>query len=116
MATQRNIGGSILPSGGAHVYKPIALGKSELAVVPSESLDTHFLVIRHTFKDHRGEDQRGQSILASHPNGHSCLALAERMVAGDIVRVESQRTYIQDCGGLVRPLKDFEYHISNAKE
>ena len=57
--------------------------------------DTHGLFI---------ETDAGPCLLATHPNGYSCRALAERMVAGDAKRVREQAKYILDCGGTVRSI------------
>jgi hypothetical protein len=103
----RHIGGSILSSGDAHCYKPQPFGDMMLEVKPSVEMDTHFLVIHHT---------AGTSILAEHPNGHSCRALAERMIAGDADKVNQQLQYIEDCGGMVRPRRVFSHYLSAVKD
>ena len=53
---------------------------------------------------------RGWSILACHPNGHSCKELARRILAtwagkGDGARAVEQFDFILRCGGLGRSLE-----------
>ncbi len=69
----RNIGNSLLPSSNAQVLSPIAFSGGTLRVVPDENYNTHFLVF---------ESDGYRKLLAQHPNGFSCRALADRMVAG----------------------------------
>lgn len=57
-----------------------------LLVVPDYEADTHRLT-------HNGK------VIASHANGYSCHALAERMIAGNAQRVNEQAQYIVACGG-----------------
>ncbi len=47
----------------------------------------------------------GPSLLATHSNGHSCHALAKRLIAGDAVRVREQAEYILACGGTCRQIE-----------
>jgi hypothetical protein len=56
-------------------------------------LDTHGLFHKH---------DRGESLLATHPNGYSCHELLVRMVARRVDHVRAQVQYILDCGGTVR--------------
>ena len=83
----RNIGGSILPSSSPQVLSPIATPKGTLQVREMLHLDTHGLFI----------DSR---LVAMHPNGYSCRALAERIASGDAGAVRQQAQYILDCGGM----------------
>ena len=82
-----NIGGSILPSSSPQVLSPIATPKGTLQVREMLHLDTHGLFI----------DSR---LVAMHPNGYSCWALAERIASGDAARVRQQAQYLLDCGGM----------------
>ena len=88
----RNIGGSLLPSSDSRILQPI--GKLQVKALPE--LDTHALFY-------------GKSIVAIHPNGYSCRALAERMVEGDKKGSLEQAEYILACGGLAIKLD----HIVN---
>lgn len=81
-----NIGGSILPSSCPEIIKPMPFNGKVLQVAPDYGQDTHHLTLD------------GKTI-ASHPNGYSCHALAERMIAGDVKRIRAQAQYIVDCGG-----------------
>lgn len=92
-AQPRHIGGSILPSSDPFILSPMVLPFGTLQVRPIVELDTHGLFHAH---------DRGETLLATHPNGYSCRALAERMAAGDEKRVRDQAEYIQACGGTTR--------------
>ncbi len=90
MNMNKNIGNSILPSSSPKVLTALPYKGGILVVVPDYELDTHHL------------EYRGVGVvkkLASHPNGHSCYALAERMVNKDVVKVKEQGEYIIRCGG-----------------
>jgi hypothetical protein len=84
----KNIGGSILPSSCPQILEPLPFRGGVLRVVPDEAVDTH----RLTFNG---------GTIASHPNGYSCHALAERMIAGEAKRTDAQASYIVACGGSV---------------
>lgn len=106
-----NRAGSILPSEGYNTLIPQDFGSGKLRVVSSDQLDTYFLLLDH---------DQGASIVAEHPNGHSCRALADRMVAvlqgaRPLDYALAQRQYIEDCGGMVRPLKAFHYWLGAAE-
>lgn len=88
----RNIGGSILPSSDSQILQPMRFGARVLQVHPIMEADTHGLFL---------ETPHGPSLLATHPNGYSCHALAKRMVEGDAQRVKEQAEYILACGGTV---------------
>ena len=81
-----NIGGSILPSSCPSILQPMPFRGRVLRVVPDYEADTHHL-------------QLNGVTIASHSNGHSCSALAERMIAGDLKRIRDQAEYIVRCGG-----------------
>lgn len=98
----RCIGGSILNSTPAQLT--VTTDKLAFCVRPSPELDTHFLSVTH---------RDGTSLLAEHPNGHSCLELAKRL-GDDTVRAKAQWQYIQDCGGMCRPWSVFEHFLSRA--
>jgi hypothetical protein len=82
----KNIGGSILPSSSPKILTPIVCSFGTLQVKAQPELDTHSLFL-------------GDTIIASHPNGFSCHALAERMQKGEWVRAMEQADYIVRCGG-----------------
>lgn len=89
----RHIGGSLLPSSDPHILRKIetVFGTFQVRALPD--LDTHGLFLTH---------ERGESLIATHPNGYSCHNLAERMIAGDETRIRAQAEYIQFCGGTTR--------------
>ena len=97
----RHVGGSILPSNEARILQPVKTDFGTLQVRVIAELDTHGLFHRH---------DRGESLLATHPNGYSCFALLERMAARETDRAVEQAKYILDCGGTTRHLT----HIINA--
>ena len=122
------IGGSILPSNDARILQPLALPDGApkgldgerrtdraLVVVASVEMNTHFLVYtRPAPKDSRDGRTEWRSIIAEHANGYSCRALAERIDKAartrdiaDMDRVRDQVNYVENCGGLVRPLDTF---------
>jgi hypothetical protein len=86
----KNIGGSILPSSSTSILQPMTFKSGKLQVRPMEKEDTHTLVF-----------VTGTEVitLASHPNGFSCYALAERMIRGEEQRTREQAEYIIRCGG-----------------
>jgi hypothetical protein len=87
---RKNIGGSILSSSSPHILQPMPFKSGILQVRPIEKEDTHTLVF-----------VSGSEVitLASHPNGFSCHALAERMIRGEEQRTREQAEYIIRCGG-----------------
>lgn len=89
----RNTGGSILPSNEARILQPVKTFFGTLQVRVIAELDTHGLFHTH---------ERGESLLATHPNGYSCFALLERMESGDESRLRGQVQYILNCGGTAR--------------
>lgn len=82
----RNIGGSILPSSDPSILQPIQTRAGEVQVRVLAEQDTHGLF-------------QGDTLLAQHPNGYSCHALAKRM--RDMRDAASQADYIVRCGGEV---------------
>lgn len=97
----RHIGGSLLPSNEPRILKPVETPFGILQVRPIPDLDTHALFHKH---------ERGESLLACHPNGYSCHVLLERMARGDAAAVRQQAQYILDCGGMTRHIE----HIVNS--
>lgn len=89
----RHIGGSLLPSSAPHILQRIPFASGALQVRALADLDTHALFHTH---------DRGESIVAMHPNGYSCRELAERIVQRDEKRIRDQAEYIQLCGGVTR--------------
>jgi hypothetical protein len=96
----RNIGGSLLPSNEARILQPVETPFGTLQVRVIAELDTHGLFHKHA---------RGESLLATHPNGYSCYALLERMAAHETDRAVEQTKYILNCGGTARHMT----HIIN---
>lgn len=90
MTNQRHIGGSILPS-TPHNLKPLECEYGTLIVSPIPKLDTHVLYL----VAHDGETY----LIAQHPNGYSCLCLAERLASGKMDRAKQQAEFIVACGG-----------------
>jgi hypothetical protein len=84
MKTKRHIGGSLLPSTPAVTRVGTPVGLLQVRALPE--WDTHGLFL-------------GEELLASHPNGFSCLVLAERIRDSD--RARQQADYIVACGGKV---------------
>ena len=89
----RHIGGSILPSSAPHILQPMVHPFGTLQVRALPDLDKHALFHLH---------DRGESIIAMHPNGYSCHELALRIISGDEQRIRAQADYIQQCGGMTR--------------
>lgn len=90
--TLRHIGGSLLPSNEPRILQPLAGAYGTLQVRALPERDTHSLYFNETL------------CLASHPNGYSCHALAERILAvwrGDwtVAHAMAQFDYIIACGG-----------------
>jgi hypothetical protein len=82
----KNIGGSLFASSRPETLTPMASPFGTLQVKPRPEIDTHSLYLNDT-------------VIASHPNGYSCHALAERMLKGDWKKVMEQADYIIRCGG-----------------
>jgi hypothetical protein len=85
-----NIGGSILPSSSPHILTPIPFKGGELQVCANVERDTHELIFSNGME---------RTVLAEHPNGYSCHALAKRMVNETLERAMDQAEYIVQCGG-----------------
>ncbi len=67
-----------------------------------EQIDEHALFLT------RGESE---IVLATHHNGYSCHALAERMIKGEIGRSEAQAQYIGECGGLTQTIERIRQYV-----
>ena len=93
----KNIGGGVFASNRPEILVPQPYKGGELVVVPDEGADTHHLEFRR--KGGEGMDEVVKR-LASHPNGFSCNALAERMRFGNRERVVAQAEYLIRCGGM----------------
>lgn len=81
----------VLPNSAPHILKPIAVEGGALQVVWLPELDAHGLFFKR---------EGDATVLATHNNGYSCHALAERLVKGDWTRIVQQADYIRDCGGM----------------
>lgn len=95
----KNIGGSILHSSDASILAPLAGAFGTFQVKPLAELDTHGLFLT-------GPEGYAQ-LLAMHPNGYSCHALAKRMCEvwqGDkpYEYAIEQYKYILACGGMAK--------------
>ena len=99
----RHVGGSFLPSNEARILQPVKTHFGSLQVRVIAELDTHGLFHKH---------ERGESLLATHPNGYSCHELLKRMNDGSADRVRAQVQYILDCGGTTQHVD----HIVNLSE
>lgn len=91
----RHVGGSLLPSNCPRILQPVETPFGTLQVRVIAELDTHGLFHKH---------DRGESLLAEHPNGYSCHCLLERMQKRDHDAVRKQVEYILDCGGTARKM------------
>jgi len=88
--SNRNIGGSILPSSDPSILKPIntPVGTMQVRAIPEE--DTHGLF-----------DVESGELIAEHANGYSCHNLADLICQGNGPRARQQALHIIACGGKV---------------
>jgi hypothetical protein len=88
--SNRNIGGSLLPSSDPSILKPIntPVGALQVRAIPEE--DTHGLF-----------DVASGELIAEHANGYSCHALADYISKGNGPRAREQAIFIIACGGKV---------------
>ena len=93
-----HFGGSILPSSEPRILAPLTCGFGRLVVRPLPDENTYALV----FMAVNGVE----AVVAKHPNGYSCRALAERMAARDGERICEQAEYIVRCGGKTIPVSE----------
>ena len=96
------IGGSLLPSSEPLILQRMEGPHGALQVRPLPELDTYGLFFGDGL------------LLATHPNGYSCHALAERILAAwsgvrDVAYVLAQFDYILACGGLGRQRDSIEH-------
>ena len=93
----RHIGGSLLPSSDPSILQSIVvprLGTFQVRVIAKE--DTHGLFrVGGEGVFYTGNPE----LLATHANGYSCRALAERIAKGDKVAAMEQAIGIIACGG-----------------
>lgn len=105
----RHIGGSILPSGSPEVYKEKTGKFGSFQTRPLPDLDTHGLF----YARNSGEFAGKFILIAMHSNGHSCDALAKRIINAwetkDPERAMEQAQYILDCGGMMKSLTTMRY-------
>ena len=82
-------------------------GRLQVRALPEA--DTFALFYLANELEDRPELVRGWTMLATHPNGHSCKELATRILAAwsgsDGARAVEQYDYILRCGGLGRSLE-----------
>jgi len=95
----KHIGGSILPSSDAQVLQTKTGEHGVFQVRALPELDTHAVYFARSADD-LGADE---VMIASHPNGYSCDALAKRTIAawndGSVERALGQFDHIIVCGG-----------------
>ncbi len=87
---------SILSNSSPEILRPKQTPHGTLVTKWNEELDQHVLFFARSHGPYAGHE----IAIASHHNGHSCNALASRMIAGDVARAFEQAEYIQDCGGM----------------
>lgn len=83
---------SLLPNSSPEILRPLRGLGGTFHVVWIEQIDAHCL-----FFNRDGED--ASTMLATHHNGYSCHALAERIISGDRKRINDQLEYIRRCAG-----------------
>lgn len=96
--SNRNIGGSILPSNNREALRLKEHANGSLQVRVLKEADTHGLYFKHPADTEF-------ILIAAHPNGFSCDELGKRIIdvwnkKGDVNRAMAQFDYILDCGGL----------------
>jgi len=99
----RHIGDSLFPPSDKSILQPVETPFGILQVRTIADLDTHGLFHKHA---------RGESLLATHPNGYSCHYLMEQLVKRNATRARQQIQYILDCGGMAK----HPDHIVNSME
>jgi len=83
---------SLLPNSSPEILKPMPGAGGVLQVIWIEQIDAHGLFYQR-------DGAESACLVATHHNGHSCRALAERIIQGDQKLVLDQLDYIQRCGG-----------------
>jgi len=108
-----NIGNSILPSSDRFVLqaKSGKHGTFETRALPD--LDTHGLFYARAKGDYAGHF----ILIAMHPNGYSCDALAKRILdawegKSTPERAMDQYRYILDCGGMGKSENSMQYIVN----
>lgn len=111
-----HMGGSILPSSGPTTYEDKVGKFGTFQTRPIVDLDTHGLFYARNAGDYAGKF----ILLATHPNGYTCDALAKRIInawgdsegkSAEEKDALDQVQYILDCGGLARHMGTFEQVI-----
>ena len=106
--TKPTYGGPIL---SPYTSEQIMTGKhGKLQVRALPETDTFGLFYMANELEDRPDLVRGWTLLACHPNGHSCKELAQRILSawegkGDSARAVDQFDFILRCGGLGRSLE-----------
>ena len=106
--TKQPYGGPIL---SPYVDPDILIGKhGRLQIRAMPEADTFGLFYLANPNEDRPALIRGWTLLACHPNGHSCKELSTRILAawegkGDGARAVDQFDFILRCGGLGRSLE-----------
>jgi len=97
----KNIGGGLLCSFGHDTFDLVPFSPHHVGqVVPKEAEDTYTAILVR--------DGAPPIDLASHPNGHSCKELLDRMAKGNAERALNQFDYILACGGTAMERGAFE--------
>jgi len=81
---------SLLPNSAPHILLPMEGKGGTFQVVWWAEADTHALLFT------KGDNTR---LIATHHNGYSCHALAERIISKDLESATTQLVFIRDCGG-----------------
>jgi hypothetical protein len=110
MPKKTNFGNSILPSHNQDTYKLLEGKYGKLQVRPIEELEEHGLFYLANPDPASPQTVRDWMLVVMHPNGHSCKALAERIL--QVWRGERRNSfamdqvqYILDCGGFAQSSK-----------
>jgi hypothetical protein len=83
---------ALLGNSSAEILKPLQGAGGTFQIVWIEQIDAHALLYQR-------DQSEGAVMLATHHNGFSCHALAERIIAGNRERALSQLEFIARCGG-----------------
>lgn len=84
---------SILPNSSPEILRPMPGCGGVFQVVWVSEIDSHALLYQR-------DGNASARTLATHHNGHSCRALAERMISRESSRAVDQMEYIRQCGGM----------------
>lgn len=80
---------SLLPNSSPHILLPMAGKGGTFQVVWWPEADTHALIFKAATS----------RLIATHHNGYSCHALAERIINRDLAYATDQLNFIRRCGG-----------------